>query len=101
MKTYEIQNWVPYNESVIWDLTEKYYKEHGIDVFSKMEAEDIVPYESTSNYQSAKAYLELLKASSKDFPEDKFPLKLLDCGAGNGYFAYNLLHAAREIDFPR
>ncbi len=99
MTVHIIQDFVPYNESVIWDLTEKYYKENGLDVFSKMEAKDIVPYESTSNYQSAKAYLEMLIASSKDLPESSFPLKLLDCGAGNGYFAYNLLHAAKEMNF--
>lgn len=91
-----LQDWAPYNESVIWDIANKYYKNKGVQAFSRNNGNKAVPHNINTNYVNAKAFAELVKANLINYPQD-YRLQILECGAGSGYFSMNFLHAARDI----
>jgi SAM-dependent methyltransferase len=93
-----IQNWTPYNDSVIWDITHQYYKNKGLAAFSK-QSDNLIPNDITTNYQSAKAFAEIIKANLASYGDEALRkrLRVLECGAGSGYFSRNLLYAAKDI----
>ncbi len=91
-----LQDWTPYNESVIWDIANKYYKNKGVQAFSKSNGNRAIPHNINTNYVNAKAFAELVKANLVNYPQD-YRLQILECGTGSGYFAMNFLHAAKDI----
>ncbi len=91
-----LQDWTPYNESVIWDIANKYYKNKGVQAFSRKAGNKAVPHNINTNYPNAKAFAELVKANLVNYPQD-YRLQILECGAGSGYFSMNFLDAARDI----
>ena len=91
-----LEDWTPYNESVIWDIANKYYKNKGVQAFSNNASNRAVPHSINTNYVNAKALAELIKANLVNYPQN-YCLQILECGAGSGYFSMNFLHAARDI----
>lgn len=90
-----IQDWSPYNESKIWDIANHYYKNKGVAAFASV-ASNAVPHGINTNYQSALAVAELLKANLPNLAQDQ-KVQVLECGAGSGLFSYNFLNALRDI----
>lgn len=91
-----IQDFVPYNESVIWDLSHQYYNSKGIMAWSN-NASKIIPHKIGTNYQSALAFAKLVKENLEKFPSDE-KIKVLELGAGSGRFSRHFLLAAKELE---
>lgn len=90
-----LQNWTNYNESAIWDITHEYYKNKGITAFSKS-SNNLIPNDITTNYQSARAFAELVKTVIDENPSQE-KVKVLEVGAGSGYFSRNFLYACQDL----
>ncbi len=91
-----IQDFVPYNESKIWDIASEYYAGKGIMAFSSG-SNNAVPHGVNTNYQNALAFARLINIYIvNNKPEDK--VRILECGTGSGLFAFNLLTALKDLD---
>lgn len=90
-----VQDFVPYNESIIWDWSDKYYNSKGIMAWSN-NASKIIPHKIGTNYQSALAFAKLVEANLKEFPSDE-KIKVLEMGAGSGRFSRHFLLALEEL----
>lgn len=89
-----LQEHVPYDQSVIWDLSREYYQHSGIQAWSYSKAKTI-PHKLSTCFQSAKFFVSLVKKSLElNPPETK--IQILEVGAGSGKFSRNLLYALRE-----
>jgi len=90
-----IQDFVPYNESIIWDLSDQYYNSKGIMAWSN-NAPKIIPHKIGTNYQSALAFAKLVKTNLEEFPSSE-KITVLEIGAGSGRFSMHFLLAAKEL----
>jgi hypothetical protein len=90
-----IQDWTPYNESVIWDIANEYYKNKGIAAFSNNN-NNSVPHDINTNYQNALAIAKLVKAAIEINPLIS-EFQVLESGAGSGLFSRQFLHALRNL----
>lgn len=81
-----IQDYVAYEDSLLWSLHRDYYQQEGLDAFLRQE----VPYNISSNPCLAAQSLRLLMASA---PAPGPALNVLEIGAGLGVFAHNFLRA--------
>lgn len=94
-----IQDWTPYNESVIWDIANHYYKNKGIAAFSN-DNNRSVPHDINTNFQNALSIAKLVKAAIDTQPMiEKF--QVLECGAGSGLFSRQFLFALRELGIDK
>lgn len=89
------ENFKPYNESIIWQISEQYYQTKGILAWSN-KAPKIIPHKIGTNYQSAMALAKLVQANLAAYPSDT-RVNVLECGAGSGRFSRHFLLAAREL----
>lgn len=94
-KTQLVQDWTPYNESVIWDIANEYYKNKGIATFSN-DNNKSVPHDINTNFQNALAIAKLVKAvvDTQTLVEN---FQVLECGAGSGLFSRQFLFALKEL----
>lgn len=90
-----IQDWTPYNESVIWDIANEYYKNKGISAFSNNN-NNSVPHDINTNYQNALAIAKLVNAAAEQNPLIS-EFQVLESGAGSGLFSRQFLHALRNL----
>lgn len=94
-----IQDWTPYNESVIWDIANHYYQNKGIAAFSN-DNNRSVPHDINTNFQNALSIAKLVKAAVDAQPMiEKF--QVLECGAGSGLFSRQFLFALRELGIDK
>jgi len=94
-----IQDWTPYNESVIWDIANHYYKNKGIATFSN-DNNRSVPHDINTNFQNALSIAKLVKAVVDTQPLiEKF--QVLECGAGSGLFSRQFLFALKELGIDK
>ena len=91
-----IQDFVPYNESVIWDFSDSYYKSKGIMAWSN-NASKIVPHKIGTNYQNALAFAKLVKENLEQFPSSE-RIQVLEAGAGSARFSRHFLLALKELE---
>lgn len=91
----DFEKFKPYNESVIWQISDKYYRTKGVMAWSN-KAPKIIPHKIGTNYQSAMALAKLLQANLEQHPARE-RVKVLECGAGSGRFSRNFLLAVREL----
>lgn len=89
----QLQDFVAYEDSLLWSQHRNYYQQAGLDAFLRQE----VPYNVSSNPCLAAQTLGLLEAGAGTHT----PLNVLEIGAGLGIFAYNFLLASqgREIRY--
>ena len=92
-----IEEHTPYDQSVLYELNELYWRHRGVDAWTSGE----VPYGATSNYplacQHARFLIALvaqLEAEGKLGPAD--PVKVMEVGGGLGEFAANILSALEK-----
>lgn len=85
-----IQDYVAYEDSLLWSLHRDYYQQEGLDAFLRQE----VPYNISSNPCLAAQSLRLLLASR---PDPTQALNVLEIGAGLGVFAHNFLRAVEAV----
>jgi len=91
-----LQDFVPFNESIIWDFSYKYYQSKGILAWSN-NAPKIIPHKAGTNYQNALAFAKIIQANIENYPsEDK--VNILEAGSGSGRFSRHLLFAFRELN---
>ncbi|MEY3370269.1 MAG: hypothetical protein RLZZ361_939 [Cyanobacteriota bacterium] len=93
----QIEDFVPYNESIIWQISNDYYQQKGLLAWSDKNPK-IIPHKSGSNYQNALNIIKILKKLQQQFHPQK-KIKFLECGAGSGRFSRHLLLAARDEGF--
>lgn len=104
-KTYPIEGFKPFGESIIWQLNRDYYQNTGIEAWTK----GAVPHHITSNSMVGKTYAELIFSflqdlSSKGQTQEK--IYILELGAGHGRLAFHVLkHLERlkdlaSVDLP-
>lgn len=85
------------SESIIWNLNQTFYKDHGIDAWRKNE----VPSHITSNSMVGKTYAEMLFGILMDFRHEKHNQRMyfLEMGAGHGKLAFYILtHLERILE---
>jgi hypothetical protein len=90
-----LDDFKPYNESIIWQISDQYYRSKGIMAWSN-KAPKIIPHKIGTNYQSAIALVKLVQANLKLYPSIT-KIDVLECGAGSGRFSRHFLLAAREL----
>jgi hypothetical protein len=88
-----LQDFVPYDESVLWRLHDAYFASRGIAAWK----EGDIPSLSTHNYPMACQHAQfLIKAWRHD---ETSCLTILEVGAGDGSFAISLLRALEQEGF--
>ena len=95
-----VQNWLPYNESLLFDYSDAYFRESGKTVFSSAgkTSKDIVPNAMTNSKAHARSFANFVKDSLENHPQgEKF--RVLEIGSGAGVFARNFLICARDMYF--
>ncbi len=91
---YQIQDFVPYAQSLKWQIHTDYYQTRGAQAWLSQE----VPYNVTSNRQAAHQNAAvLLAALQAQPPEANAPIRVLELGAGLGIFALNFLQTFRNL----
>lgn len=94
-----IQDWKPYNESIIWEIANNYFQNKGINAFSKKQS-NTIPHNINTNYPNALSIAKLIKAAIERCPElDKF--MVLEAGAGSGYFSMHFLNALKDLGLSK
>ncbi len=90
-----LHDFKPYNESIIWEISDRYYRTKGVMAWSN-KAPKIIPHKIGTNYQSAMALAKLVQANLQLYPSAT-KINVLECGAGSGRFSRHFLLAAREL----
>jgi 2-polyprenyl-3-methyl-5-hydroxy-6-metoxy-1,4-benzoquinol methylase len=93
----KLEDFVPFNESIIWQISHDYYKQKGFQAWSDTSPK-IVPHKSGSNYQNALNIVKILKKLKQETHLSS-KIKFLECGAGSGRFSRHLMLAARDEGF--
>ncbi|MGE3724384.1 MAG: tetratricopeptide repeat protein [Candidatus Sericytochromatia bacterium] len=90
----QLQNRVPYQQSLRWQLNLDYYQARGTGAFLNQE----VPHDITSNPIFARQIATVLIAAvvAQDLPASE-PVRILELGAGLGDFAYHLITAFEAL----
>lgn len=91
-----VSDWADYDKSLIYSLSDDYFKLKGIDAYASKKNKNIIPNAITNSYPHAKSIARIIKANLANYPED-YKLTILECGAGSGIFARNLLMALKEF----
>ncbi len=89
-----LHDFKPYNESIIWEISDQYYRNKGVMAWSN-KAPKIIPHKIGTNYQSAMALAKLVQVDL-DY-SNATRVNVLECGAGSGRFSRHFLLAAREL----
>ena len=83
-----VEDFVPYDQSVQWQLTQAYYEQRGIRAWTQGD----LPFQATCNYPATRQHagflvdlVDALEAAGKLDPQD--PIRVLELGAGSGVFA--------------
>ncbi len=87
---------VPFAESVIWQLNRDYYEETGIDAWRS----GVVPHHMTSNSMVGRTYAELILALLHDVAEQgsvNDTVYILELGAGHGRLAFHILQHLEKL----
>lgn len=92
-----IQDWTDYNKSLIYTLSDDYFKQKGIDAYHS-QTKNIIPNAITNSYPHARSFAAMIEANLAHYPETE-KIKVLECGAGSGIFARSFLLAAKEMGF--
>ncbi len=90
-----LQDWKPYNESIIWELADYYFQNKGTAVFSK-KVGNAIPHNINTNYPNALSIAKLVKAAIDQYP-NLSSFMVLETGAGSGYFSMHFLHALKDL----
>lgn len=99
LKTYRlIQDWMPYNDSLIFRYTSEYFKDQGIDAFAINASKNVVPNVITNTFPHAKSIASILKANLVNYPATQ-TIKILECGSGSCIFARHFLQAVKDLGF--
>lgn len=97
-KTYPIEDFKPFAESIIWQLNREYYQDIGIEAWSS----GAVPHHITSNSMVGRTYAELIFSFLQDLAskgQTSEKVYILELGAGHGRLAFHVLkHLERLID---
>lgn len=91
----ELHDHKPYNESILWQISQDYYQSKGIMAWSN-KAPKIIPHKIGTNYQSAISLAQLVKKYLELY-SPKTRIKVLECGAGSGRFSRHFLLAAKAL----
>ena len=90
-----VQDWKPYNESIIWELADYYFQNKGTAAFSK-KVGNAIPHNINTNYPNALSIAKLVETAIDQYPElNNF--MVLETGAGSGYFSMHFLHALKDL----
>lgn len=87
---YRVEQAVPFEQSLIWNLNHTFYSEEGINAWR----DGPVPYLITSNSRVGKTYAELIFGFLKDLASQgktKKKVYVLELGAGHGRLAYHTI----------
>lgn len=84
-----VEDYTPFEESVLWQLQRSYFEEAGVTAWS----EGTVPHYVTSNSYIAWSYVSMVLALQQDRAAagDMRPLRILELGAGSGQFSFHFL----------
>lgn len=95
-----IQNWLPYNETILFNFSDKYFKESGKAVFSNegKSHKHVVPNGMTNSKAHARSFAKFISDNLDNYPQDQ-KIKILEVGSGAGVYARNFLLCAREMNF--
>jgi hypothetical protein len=95
-----VQNWLPFNETILFSYSDKYFREAGTKVFSNQgkSKKDIVPSSMTNSMAHARSLATFVKENLKQYPIDE-RIKILEIGSSTGLFAKNFLSCAKEMNF--
>jgi len=85
-----LEELVPYDESIQWQISEAYYARRGLSAWTEGE----IPYESTSNAPFARQHATFLARLEE---ASSGPVYVLELGAGLGQFAVAFLRAVDEL----
>ena len=91
---YEVEGFMPFANSKIWELNREYYHEEGLEAWR----DGTVPHQMTSSSMLGKTYAKLIFATLKDLAtKEKTQEKvyILELGAGHGRLAF---HVLRHLD---
>lgn len=87
---FEVEDFKPFSESLLWQLNRNFYQDTGIDAWSK----GIVPHQMTSNSMVGKTYATLILGFLKDLAkkgQTTEPVYLLELGAGHARLAFHII----------
>ena len=92
-----------FSNSPLWDLQKNYYKDAGIDAWSKA----TVPFTATTNNFVANGYAQTIKMFISDVEQlnkNSLPINIIELGTGHGRFSFLLLQSLckifNEINIP-
>jgi tetratricopeptide (TPR) repeat protein len=94
----ELQGWTPYQESLYWEVHDRYFRSRGLEAWTKGE----MPQFGSSNFGAARQCAELLVSlrdaalAAGELAEDD-PFVVLEVGGGTGTFAIHV-HDALDHD---
>jgi len=93
----KIEDKIPYQDSIIWNIQDNYYNAMGINAWKKGE----LAFNPTSNlqaaYQNAKVVFQTIATATIQRTNPNEKIYILELGSGIGIFALNFLKAFKEI----
>lgn len=91
---YEVEGFMPFSNSKIWELNRDYYHNEGLEAWR----DGTVPHQMTSSSMLGKTYAKLIFAALKDLATQaatQEKVYILELGAGHGRLAF---HVLRHLD---
>lgn len=93
-----IQDWTPYNDSLLFKSSDEYFKNSGKEAFSNegKSKKHVVPNELTNCIAHARSIAVFVRENLRNYPADQ-KIKILEVGSGSGIFARHFLMCMQEL----